>query len=146
MLKAGIDVELINEKYLSENYGVRNFHGAIQYLHDGVVHPVKLLKKINFVIDFVYWLGSPVMITEIEIENIKLFIQQYGNIVIEKSKVNSGGITRIINDKNSNVAFVKTESIIKLQLPSLGFTMVAQLEETDSDAFVYKLEKSKLVV
>lgn len=107
---------------------------------------IKLLKKINFVIDFVYWLGNPVVITDTEIENIKLFIQQYGNIVIEKSKVNSGGTTRIINDKNSNAAFVKTESVIKLQLPSLGFTMVTQLEEIDSDAFVYKLEKIKLVV
>ncbi len=47
MLKAGIDVELINENYLSQNYGVRSFHGAIQYRHDGVVHPVKLLKKIK---------------------------------------------------------------------------------------------------
>ena len=46
MQAAGIDVELIDEKYLSEYYGVRNFLGAIQYKHDGVINPVRLLKKI----------------------------------------------------------------------------------------------------
>ncbi len=47
MLKAKIDVELIDESYLSAKYGVRNFQGAIQYKHDGVIHPLKLLKKIH---------------------------------------------------------------------------------------------------
>ena len=107
---------------------------------------ITFLKKINFVIDFVYWLGNPVVITEVEIENIKLFIQQYENIVIEKSRVNSGGITRIINGKNNNTAFVETDSAIKLQLPSLGFTMVAQLTLINSDELIYQLERSKLVV
>ncbi len=47
MLSAGIAVSLIDEKYLQQNYAVRNFAGAIQYAHDGVVHPLKLLKKIK---------------------------------------------------------------------------------------------------
>lgn len=47
MKEAGIDVELIDEKYLASQYGVRNFLGAIQYKHDGIIHPVKLLNKIK---------------------------------------------------------------------------------------------------
>lgn len=47
MSDAGIDVELIDEKYLSSHYGVRNFLGAIQYKHDGIIHPVKLLTKLK---------------------------------------------------------------------------------------------------
>lgn len=47
MQAAQIDVELVDEQYLKENYGVRNFQGAIQYKHDGVIHPLKLLKKIQ---------------------------------------------------------------------------------------------------
>ena len=47
MQSAGIDVSLIDEKVLAENYGVRNFLGAIQYAHDGVIHPIKLLNKIK---------------------------------------------------------------------------------------------------
>lgn len=47
MLAAGIDVELIEENYLQSHYGVRGFQGAIQYLHDGIIHPVKLLRRIQ---------------------------------------------------------------------------------------------------
>lgn len=47
MLSAGIDVELIDEKYLAQHYGVRNFQGAIQYKHDGIIHPIKLLNLIR---------------------------------------------------------------------------------------------------
>jgi glycine/D-amino acid oxidase-like deaminating enzyme len=47
MQRAGIDVELINEDYLVSHYGVRNFQGAIQYKHDGIIHPIKLLNKIK---------------------------------------------------------------------------------------------------
>ncbi|MEQ1723319.1 MAG: FAD-dependent oxidoreductase [Pseudobdellovibrio sp.] len=47
MKSAGISVELIDEKYLASHYGVRNFSGAIQYAHDGIIHPVKLLNKIK---------------------------------------------------------------------------------------------------
>lgn len=47
MKSAGLDVELIDEKYLSEKYGVRNFLGAIQYNQDGAIHPIKLLQKIK---------------------------------------------------------------------------------------------------
>lgn len=47
MLRAKIDVELIDENYLSTYYGVRNFQGAIQYKQDGIIHPIKLLNKIK---------------------------------------------------------------------------------------------------
>lgn len=47
MQSAGIDTEIINEKYLSEQYGVNGFAGAIQYLHDGIIHPIKLIDKMK---------------------------------------------------------------------------------------------------
>lgn len=47
MRSAGIDVSLIDENYLLKHYGVRNFSGAIEYAHDGVIHPVKLLNKLK---------------------------------------------------------------------------------------------------
>ena len=47
MLAADLDVELIDEKYLSEKYGVRNFLGAIQYKNDGEIHPIKLLAHLK---------------------------------------------------------------------------------------------------
>ncbi len=47
MLDAKIDVELIDENYLTKHYGVQNFRGAIQYKHDGIIHPLKLLQKMK---------------------------------------------------------------------------------------------------
>lgn len=47
MINAKIDVELINGHYLETHYGVQNAVGAIQYKHDGLIHPIKLLKKIK---------------------------------------------------------------------------------------------------
>lgn len=47
MLAANVDVELIDGQYLEKFYGVQNAVGAIQYKHDGLLHPIKLLKKIK---------------------------------------------------------------------------------------------------
>ncbi len=47
MHTVGIDTELVDEKYLEHHYGVNGFSGAIQYKHDGVIHPIKLLEKIK---------------------------------------------------------------------------------------------------
>jgi gamma-glutamylputrescine oxidase len=47
MRNSGLNVELIDETYLAQHYGVRNFQGAIQYGDDGLVHPLKLLNKIK---------------------------------------------------------------------------------------------------
>jgi len=46
MKNQGIDVELIESETMAKDYGVKNFKGGIQYKHDGVVHPIRLLKKI----------------------------------------------------------------------------------------------------
>jgi gamma-glutamylputrescine oxidase len=47
MLRAGIDVELIYEKDLFSQYGVKNSPGGIQYKHDGIIHPIKLLNLLK---------------------------------------------------------------------------------------------------
>ncbi len=47
MTAANIDVEIIDGKYLTENYGVQNAVGGIEYKHDGLIHPIKLLNKIK---------------------------------------------------------------------------------------------------
>lgn len=107
---------------------------------------INSVKKVNFVIDFVYWLGKPAVIKEVEIENIRQFTRQHENIAIEKSNVYALGTTRIVNDTNINTALLITNSTIKLQLPSLGFTMVAQLTEQNTDALNYLYESGKLTI
>ncbi len=47
MSKLGIDVELINEAKITSDYAVKGFKGGIEYIHDGVVHPILLLKELR---------------------------------------------------------------------------------------------------
>ena len=47
MLAAKIDVKLLDSKHISEKYAVNKSIGGIEYKHDGVIHPIKLLKKIK---------------------------------------------------------------------------------------------------
>lgn len=43
MNQSGIDAQMIDEGTLHKNYAVKSSAGAIEYKHDGVIHPVKLL-------------------------------------------------------------------------------------------------------
>jgi transcription antitermination factor NusG len=89
------------------------------------------VRKINDLLNFVYWLGQPAVIKTAEIENIAHFNGQYYNIMVEKSPVNAAGMVRIINepgrmtDTDTGIISVKNTKV-KLILPSLGFTMYAE--------------------
>lgn len=47
MLNEKIDVKLLDNKHLSEKYGVHESIGGIEYKQDAVIHPIKLLKKLK---------------------------------------------------------------------------------------------------
>lgn len=47
MSKLGIDIELINEAKITSDYAVKGFKGGIEYTHDGVIHPILLLKELR---------------------------------------------------------------------------------------------------
>lgn len=89
------------------------------------------LKKINGVVNLVYWLGKPVSVRNVEIRSMMLFLNDYTNITIEKTDIKSNeriGIpdgtaaeqeTPLITIKNKRAYVV---------LPSLGYTMTAEAE------------------
>ncbi len=47
MKSSNIAVDMIDAKTLQKEYAVKTSAGAIEYKHDGIIHPVKLLKKIQ---------------------------------------------------------------------------------------------------
>ncbi len=47
MTKLGIDVDLVDEATIKSAYAVKGFKGGIEYKHDGVVHPMMLLREIQ---------------------------------------------------------------------------------------------------
>ena len=91
------------------------------------------LKQLECITSIVSWKSMPAVVTEKEIQAIKDFTSKYRNIKLEKMrpKLNSdsentnGSPTYTMNGK---VLKILNKSL-QVQLPSLGFTMVAEAEE-----------------
>ena len=91
-----------------------------------------LLKQTNGVINLLYWLGKPAIIATEEIAAIKEFTEDYRNIKLLPAFVNSNEEARNINESSVSVEgrmFAVKNKTVKVSLPSLGYTMVAQVEE-----------------
>lgn len=83
------------------------------------------------VVNFVYWLGKPAVVKDLEIESIKNFLNKYMNVIVEKTNVHIGDLVRIINgplmDREGNITAIEN-SKVKLLLPSLGYAIVAEVK------------------
>jgi len=105
------------------------------------------LKQIDGVINFVYWLGRPAIIRDSEIEAIKQFLDEYSNIRLEKIQVDMNEPEPIDADfkKYGNGVIALKNRSVKVELPSLGYMMVDELETTDADVMVKTIApKTKL--
>jgi len=91
-----------------------------------------LLKQVDGVISLLYWMGKPAIIKKDEIEAIKEFVNDHQNIALEKAHVNTNDTTHIIDGPSysieGKVLSLKNKNI-KVNLPSLGYTMVAKIED-----------------
>ena len=104
---------------------------------------IDYIKQQNDIINFVYWLGHPVQLKGIEIEAIQEFVTSYNNIYIEKSEVSINKMVRVVSKQpmvstTEDNVIVMNHTIVKLTLPSLGFTLCAQtnydvIEFTESE-------------
>ena len=79
-------------------------------------------------VNLVYWLGSPAVIKDEEIEVIKQFLGTYENVQLEKAKICVNDSVRITSGPFMDMEGVVTEVLnhsIKVILPSLGYAMIA---------------------
>ncbi|WP_018614302.1 UpxY family transcription antiterminator [Segetibacter koreensis] len=85
------------------------------------------------VINFVYWLGKPAAIKDSEINAIKCFLSDHQNVQLEKTKLTVNDKVRITQGPliamEGNVIEVMNRTV-KVVLPSLGFTMTAQVQRS----------------
>ena len=89
------------------------------------------VKMVDGVVSLVYWRGKPATISEEEIEAIREFTSYHQDIKLEKAKVSINERATIIDDaKYSMEGNVLTvgNTTVKVNLPSVGFTMVAEVE------------------
>ncbi len=102
---------------------------------------VALLQHSEGVISILYWLGKPAVIADTEVNAIKEFTSDYQNIDLEKLPVNSNilekSFYRSAYTVEGNLVAVKNKTI-KINLPSLGYAMIANLKEES----VFGLDKS----
>ena len=82
------------------------------------------------IVNMVYWLGKPAVVKDLEIDNIKFFLNEYGNVKLEKRNVDINEeviITRgSFYNQHGIVRTVKNNSVV-VSLPSLGYSMIAEI-------------------
>ena len=92
---------------------------------------VSLFKQVENVVSLLYWKGRPAIIKNEEIEAIKEFTTDHQDIKLERAKVNVNDEARNVDDSSytmdGKILMIKNRSV-KVNLPSLGFTMIAEME------------------
>ena len=90
------------------------------------------VRETDGIMNFVYWLGKPAVIRDEEIDVIKRFMNEYQNVQLEKAVVNLNEKVRVISGplmmQEGNVLEIKHKTV-KVLLPSLGYTLVAEIEK-----------------
>ncbi len=91
-----------------------------------------MLKQTDGVISLLYWMGKPALIREDEISAIKEFTKNHHNIELERTQVNTIDIARIVEGPLYSIegkVFALKNKTVKVNLPSLGYRMVAKMED-----------------
>lgn len=92
------------------------------------------VRKIDGVVNFVYWLGKPAIIRDAEIQDIKDFLNNYQNVRLEKSPVNINDAVQVVNgpliELQGHVISVNNKTA-RIAIKSLGLTMVAEIKKED---------------
>ena len=102
----------------------------------------QLSRQINGVISLLYWKGQPATVKEEEINAIKEFTQNYHDIKVEKMHMASqSDETDITYLMDGQILLIKNRTM-KLNLPSLGFTMVAKLPEEKLEEGLLRIKKT----
>jgi transcription antitermination factor NusG len=101
------------------------------------------IKNVDGIINLVYWLKKPAIISVQEIDTIKKFLNDYGTVHLEKAEVNVNvnDTVRILSgplmNQEGNIISVGSK-LAKVSLPSLGYMMVAQVEKQNIKVIINK--------
>lgn len=91
----------------------------------------KELKQIYGIVNLVYWLGKPVVITDLDIEAMKRFLNENINVTLEKTTVDlydsEGKEDNMAMEQNRTVPIVKNKKVYII-LSSIGYIMAADVE------------------
>lgn len=81
------------------------------------------------IINFVYWLGKPAVVQDVEIEQIKFFLDKHMDIKLEKKSIHVHDKIKVLSgplmNMEGNIKSIEHNKV-KLILPSLGYVMIAE--------------------
>lgn len=90
------------------------------------------IRNVDGVINFIHWLNRPAIIRPEEIDTIRKFLTEYEHVSLEKASVNLNEKVRIINGPlmmwEGQIVQIRT-NMVKIMLPSLGYSLVAEIQE-----------------
>lgn len=93
------------------------------------------VKKVDGVLNLVYWLGKPAVIKDDEIEVIKKFLNEFQDVKLEKVQFKINEKIKVtaghFMDKEGTVVAVKNNTI-KVALPSLNYVMFAEVVKSNA--------------
>jgi len=108
----------------------------------------KVKQATSDIVNFVYWLGKPAIINDIEISNIKDFLNSYNNVKLEKKEIHVSDHVRIINgplkDRDASITAVDNNKV-KMLVPSLGYMMIAETNIYNVEIIGSSFKAQKLV-
>jgi len=85
------------------------------------------LRKINGVVNLVFWLNKPVIVPDHEINIIREFLNEYKNVTLEKTGVDDKvKFPNLLLAENEDRRIYISSTTAKAILPSLGYVMSAE--------------------
>ena len=104
-----------------------------------------LVRSLDHVVNFIYWLGKPAIIDNEEIELVKRFMLEYSNVKTEKLAFENYNIDKSADREviHSQKAFIKN-STVKILLPSIGFVLMAEIDQLNVETIPSKVESFSL--
>lgn len=109
-------------------------------------HEKTAVRQVDGIVNFVYWLGKPAVIKDIEIEIIRKFLNEHENVQLERRNIHVDDTVRILSgpfmEQEGNVVLVKNHSV-KVVIPSLGYVLSAEVEMSNVEVINSKNDSNK---
>ncbi|MDB5280383.1 MAG: antitermination protein NusG [Ferruginibacter sp.] len=99
---------------------------------------MEVVKGTSDVLNFLYWLGAPAVISTAEIESIERFTNDYSGLKLERIRVNPLEDIQVISSSHKEMDLNKTTvnyTMVKMMLPSLGYAITANVKSSTSNVF-----------
>ena len=93
------------------------------------------VRMVDGVLNFVYWLGKPALVKDVEIEDIRRFMKEYSDVEVHPVELKPDMLvlirTGVLMDKEAKVRRVLHNNAVEVVIESLGCKLLAQVEKSN---------------